>query len=67
VGWQETLGIKKRQHKKKSGVHKAGDAVDDVTGCFDGCLGGCGIMIVPLAVLGAALFAGAQKLRTSGD
>jgi hypothetical protein len=62
VGWLDRLGGKKR-HKKKSGIHKAGDAVEDATGCLDDCTGGCMIMIVPVAVLGAALYAGAKRLR----
>ena len=53
----------KKTHKKKSGVHKAGDAAEDATGCLDDCTGGCMIMAVPVAVLGVALYAGAKRIK----
>jgi hypothetical protein len=63
MGWREMLGGKKK-HKKKSGVHKAADGVEDAAGCLEDCTGGCMIMVVPVAVLGAALYAGARRLKS---
>lgn len=61
------LLTRKKKHKKKHGVgHEVLDEVGD--GCCLGDLLGCStIGLATLAVVGAGIFAGAKKLRTSRD